>query len=78
MRDRVIEAVRNNCVFKDRMLTEETTWEEAGMDSLSFIGAIVELEDEFSVTFDDEELVIGEWINIGQLNNALEEKLNGA
>jgi acyl carrier protein len=46
------------------------------LDSLSFVGIIVKLEEEFEVEFDLDELGVLDWKTVGDIINGVEDKLN--
>ena len=47
------------------------------MDSLSFISALVQIEDETEIEFEIEELNMDGWETVGDLIKAVEEKGRG-
>lgn len=49
-KDKIIEIARNNAMFKDVEITENTRFiEDLGMDDLDIISTVMEIEDEYGV-----------------------------
>lgn len=77
MTEKIIELIKQNCALEENNVTPETKLKEISLDSLSFISLIVNLEQEFGIEFDDEELNIYEWETVQEIINLVEEKANG-
>ena len=75
MKDKVIEIVRKACAL-DEDVNESSELQTLSLDSLSFVSAIVDLETEFGITFDVDELTVVSWTTVGDIIKAVEEKIN--
>lgn len=74
MRKKIIEIIRNCCVLEEKNVGAETRLEDISLDSLSFVDAIVKIEQEFGFEFDDEDLNVYSWETVGELMLKAEEK----
>ena len=75
MKDKVIEIIKNACAI-DEEVTPESELKLLSLDSLSFVGIIVKLEEEFEVEFDLDELGVLDWKTVGDIITGVEDKLN--
>ena len=64
-----------NCAL-DENITENSKLEDLSMDSLSFVRAIVEVEQKFNIEFDIDQAEISYWEKIGDILKFVESKLN--
>ena len=55
VKKRVIELVRDNAIFEDEPITEESNLKDLGLDSLDCIELSIQLESEFEVVIPEEE-----------------------
>lgn len=60
----------------DEDVTEESRLKELSLDSLSFISALVRIEDETGLEFELEELNMDNWETVGDFIKGAEEKSN--
>lgn len=75
MKDKVIEIIKNACAI-DEKVTSESELKLLSLDSLSFVGIVVKLEEEFEVEFNLDELGIFDWKTVGDVIKGVEDKLN--
>lgn len=73
---KIMELVRQSCALEEENIRLDTKLNEISLDSLSFISLIVNLEQEFDMEFDDEELNIYDWETVQEIVNLVEEKIN--
>lgn len=76
MTSKIIELTRKYCALQEDNITSETKIKEISLDSLSFISLIVNLEQEFEIQFEDEELNIYDWETVQEIINIVEMKVN--
>ena len=67
--DRICDIIKENMGFdEDVVFTEEMTFGEMELDSLDVVDCIMEIEDTFEITIEDEELqplrTLGELVEI--------------
>ena len=62
-RERVHEIVREETGYRGD-ITDETTWDNLGADSLDTVELIMQLEDNFAIDIPDE--LAESWENVGQ------------
>ena len=74
--EKIIRIVREACALEEAV-TEDSRLKELSLDSLSFISAVVQIEDETEIEFEIEELNIDGWETVGDLIKAVEEKGRG-
>ena len=74
--EKIIRIVREACALEEAV-TEDSRLKELSLDSLSFISALVQIEDETEIEFEIEELNIDGWETVGNLIKAVEEKGRG-
>lgn len=75
MKDRVVEIIRNACAI-DEEVTLDSELKLLSLDSLTFVGIVVELEEEFGIEFELDELGVFDWKTVGDITNSVEEKVN--
>lgn len=75
MKNRVIEIIRNACAI-DEEVTLESDLKLLSLDSLTFVGIIVELEEEFGIEFEFNELSVFDWETVKDIAKSVEEKVN--
>ena len=75
MKERVLEIIRNACAI-DEEITLSSELKLLSLDSLTFVGIVVELEEEFGVEFELDELGIFDWKTVGDIVKNLEDKVN--
>jgi acyl carrier protein len=71
----VIASIFSNNEIKN--VTLHTQFSELGIDSVSFIQLIVEMENEFDIEFSDDDLMISEFETIKDLVARIENLLGG-
>ena len=74
MKDKVIEIIKNACAI-DEEVTPESELKLLSLDSLSFVGAIVEIESYFSIECDDG-LIMNEYLTVNDLINYVGRKID--
>lgn len=74
--EKIIRIVRETCALEEAV-TEDSRLKELSLDSLSFISALVQIEDEAEIEFEIEELNMDGWETVGDLIKAVEEKGRG-
>lgn len=74
--EKIIRIVREACALEEAV-TEDSRLKELSLDSLSFISALVQIEDETEIEFEIEELNIDGWETVGNLIKVVEEKGRG-
>lgn len=77
MKEKIIEIIRNACALEENDITLETKLQDLSLDSLSFIEAIVSIEQEFDIEFEDEGLNIYEWKTVEEIIQYVEKIING-
>ena len=77
MNEKIIEILRNTCALEENEITLGTKLKEISLDSLSFIEALVNIEQEFGVEFSDEDLNIYDWDEVKDIVKYVEGKTNG-
>ena len=75
MKDKIIEIIRNACAI-DEDVTEESELLMLSLDSLSFVGVIMEIEETFSIEFELEDLNFLDFKIVSDVIRFTEEKLN--
>lgn len=74
MKEKIIEIIRNACAVPETV-TEDSELLTLSLDSLSFVGAVVEIEDAFGITFDLDEALPLAWQTVGQIIQGVENKV---
>lgn len=75
MKDRVVEIIRNACAI-DEEVTLDSELKLLSLDSLTFVSIVVELEEEFGIEFELDELGVFDWKTVEDIANSVEEKVN--
>ena len=76
MKEKVIEIIRNCCALTEDHIAPGSVIKELSLDSLSFVELVVTLEQEFDVTFDDEQLNIRDYTCVQDIITAVEGLIN--
>lgn len=76
MRERVVEIVKNACAINEEV-TLDSELKLLSLDSLMFVGVVIDLEEEFGIEFEVDELDILDWKTVGDIAKSVEEKVNG-
>ena len=74
MKEIIINIINDNLALKEEV-KENTNLSNLSLDSLSFINALVTIEEVFSITFSDEELNIDNFKNVSDLINIVNKKV---
>lgn len=74
MKEIIINIINDNLALKEEV-KESTNLSNLSLDSLSFINALVTIEEVFSITFNDEELNIDNFKNVSDLVNLVKRKV---
>ena len=74
MKEIIINIIKDNLAFKEEV-KENTNLSNLSLDSLSFITALVTIEEVFSISFTDEELNIDNFKNVSDLVNQVKRKV---
>lgn len=74
--DRICDIIKENMGFdEDVVFTEEMTFGEMELDSLDVVDCIMEIEDSFEITIEDEELqplrTLGELVEIVKVKKGM-------
>ena len=75
MKEKVIEIIQNACALEED-ITPDSELKLLSIDSLSFVLAVTELEEQFGIEFEIDELGVFNWKTVGDIFKAVEEKLN--
>ena len=75
MKEKVIKILKNACALPEE-ISEESELKLLSLDSLSFVGAVVEIEETFGIEFDIDELDVFSWTTAGDVVRAVEEKIH--
>ena len=73
MKEKLIEIIKKHCAIEEE-ITEDSRLASMSIDSLSFIGILVDLENEFNIEFGFEELTIGQWETVRDIKNYIQRK----
>ena len=71
--ERVSDIIGKRFELSETKLTEETTWEEIGADSIDLVDLISELEDEFEISIPDEK--IEDLKTVGDVAHLIDEEM---
>lgn len=71
--ERVSDIIGKRFELSETKLTEETTWEEIGADSIDLVDLISELEDEFEISIPDEK--IEDLKTVGDVARLIDEEM---
>lgn len=75
MKEKIIAIIRNACALEERV-DENSELATLSLDSLSFVGVIVEMEEQFGIEFDIDELGVFDWKTVADIIKNVEEKLH--
>lgn len=75
MKEKVIEIIQNACALEEE-ITPDSELKLLSIDSLSFVLAVTELEEQFGIEFEIDELGVFNWKTVGDILKAVEGKLN--
>lgn len=78
MKETIIEIIGNACALEEKDIILQTKLKDISIDSLSFIEALVNIEQTFGIEFDEEDLNIYDWDSIEDLFLVVNRKINGA
>ena len=67
MKEKIIEIIRNACALEENDITLETKLQDLSLDSLSFIEAIVKIEQEFNIEFEIDQADLVYWNTVGDI-----------
>lgn len=73
MKEKIIEIIRNACALEEKNITLQTKLKDLSLDSLSFIEAIVKIEQTFDIEFEFEQAELSYWESIGDIILKAEE-----
>ena len=74
MKEIIINIIKDNLALKEE-INEDTNLSNLSLDSLSFITALVTIEEVFSISFTDEELNINNFKHVSDLINIVNKKV---
>lgn len=74
MKEKVIEIIQNACAI-DEEVTPESELKLLSLDSLSFVEAIVEIENYFGIDCDDG-ILMNEYLTVNDLIDYVRRKIN--
>lgn len=75
-KERVIRYVSDACALTEPDIRAETELSALSLDSLSFVELIVNLESEFEIEFEDEELNIYDYSTVDDIILLVRRKIN--
>ena len=75
MKHKVVEIIQRACAI-DEVVTLNSELNLLSLDSLTFVNIIVELEEEFNIEFEIDELCMVSWGKVVDIANRVEEKMN--
>ena len=75
MKNRIMSIIRNACAIEEEV-TIDSELKLLIIDSLTFVSIVVELEDEFGVEFEIDELDVFNWKTVKDIVDSVEDKLN--
>ena len=76
MSDTILRILRENCALPEEEVFESSVLSELSLDSLSFIDALVKIEEISGIEFDMEELDLARWERVEDIIRSVEEKKN--
>lgn len=76
MSDTILRILRENCALPEEEVFESSVLSELSLDSLSFIDALVKIEEVSGIEFDMEELDLSRWERVEDIIRSVEEKKN--
>ncbi len=66
MKEKIIEIIQEACALDD-VVSVDTKLQDISMDSLSFVEAIVKIEQEFDIEFGVDEAELTYWDTVGDI-----------
>jgi acyl carrier protein len=66
VREKILEIIKQELDFH-QIIHDESKLEEIGVDSIAFISIIIAIEEEFSIRFDDKQIIYNKYQTIGDL-----------
>ena len=75
MNEIIINIIKDNLVLKEEV-KDDTNLSNLSLDSLSFITALVTIEEVFSITFNDEELNINNFKTVDDITCLVKRKVS--
>lgn len=75
MKERIIQLLRDTCALPEE-IGEDTLLQTLSLDSLSFIEFLVNVENEFGIEFEPEDLMLENWKTVGELIQCVGRKEN--
>ena len=75
MKEKIINIFRKHCEFLDDDFDDKQL-EELGIDSLTFIKVVVELENQFGFEFDDDDLDYKKFPHLDNVCDYINEKIS--
>ena len=75
MKNRIMSIIRKACAIEEEV-TIDSELKLLSIDSLTFVSIVVELEDEFGVEFEIDELDVFNWKTVKDIVDSVEDKLN--
>lgn len=76
MNDLIIRILRESCALPDEEVFESSVLSELSLDSLSFIDALVKIEEMSGTGFEMEELDLSRWERVEDIIRCVEGKKN--
>ena len=70
----IVGLIKEACALNEEV-TDETELEFISLDSLTFVGVLVEMEKLFDIEFELDELNIANWKTVGDISQSVEEKI---
>ena len=67
MKEKIIELLREACALEGKRITAKTKLKDLSLDSLSFIEAIVKIEQAFDIEFEIEQANLVYWKTVGDI-----------
>jgi len=74
--EKIIQIIKDCCALTEDSVTPKTEIKTLSLDSLSFVELIVNLETEFGIEFEDEQLNIYDYATVQDIINAVEVMTN--
>ena len=73
MKERIIQLLRDTCALPEE-IGEDTLLQTLSLDSLSFIECLVNVENEFGIEFEPDDLMLANWETVGKFIKSAEGK----
>lgn len=75
MREKICEILSDACALKETV-APESELKLLSLDSLSFVAAVVAMEETFGIEFEPDELDIAAWKTVGDIIKNVEKKVH--